>query len=218
MGGRRLPVHGLADGLPDAVHQRRRAARRDRAGAGRRRRRGHRAGRSSARPAGYRMWVTSRDEAKRARAVELGADRGLRVRRAAARAGRRRHGDRRRGHLDALVKSLKPGRHARHLRRHSRRRAAEGRADRVFFRQLRVIGSTMGTRLELERLAQFVVQQGSSRSSTPCCRWSRPARGSPRWRQATCSARSSSPSPESGSPGLLPLSGRRAARGYRWAR
>ena len=30
---------------------------------------------------------------------------------------------------------------------------------RVFFLQLSVVGSTMGTRSELERLAQFVVQQ-----------------------------------------------------------
>ena len=40
----RLPAHGLADGLPHALHQRGQLrARRDRAGAGRRRRRRHRA-------------------------------------------------------------------------------------------------------------------------------------------------------------------------------
>ena len=38
--------------------------------------------------------------------------------------------------------------------------------------------------------------RGSSRSSTRCCRWSRPARASPGWSTATCSARSSSRSPE----------------------
>jgi len=31
---------------------------------------------------------------------------------------------------------------------------------KIFFKQLRVVGSTMGTRGELERLAQFVVQRG----------------------------------------------------------
>ena len=31
---------------------------------------------------------------------------------------------------------------------------------KIFFRQLRVVGSTMGSRAELERLAQFVVARG----------------------------------------------------------
>ena len=43
------------------------------AGPGRRRRRRHRADRAGAGPAGLRVWATSRDEAKRARALELGA-------------------------------------------------------------------------------------------------------------------------------------------------
>jgi NADPH:quinone reductase-like Zn-dependent oxidoreductase len=39
---------------------------------------------------------------------------------------------------------------------------APGKAEltKIFFRQLRVVGSTMGTRGELERLAQFVSQRG----------------------------------------------------------
>ena len=79
--------------------------------------------------AGYRMWVTSRDEAKGAKAVEIGADRAF------------ASGERLPERVDAVmetvgaatwshsVKSLKPGRHHRHLRSHLRRRAAEGRAD-----------------------------------------------------------------------------------------
>ena len=73
LGGGRLPADRLADGLPHAVHPVGRAARRTVLvqGAG--------GGVSTAlvaigRAAGYRMWVTSRDEAKRARALELGAD------------------------------------------------------------------------------------------------------------------------------------------------
>ena len=60
-------------------------------------------------------------------ALELGADAGLRVRRPAARAGRRRDGDRRRGDLVALAEVAAAGRHARRLRRDHRARPA-GRA------------------------------------------------------------------------------------------
>jgi len=37
---------------------------------------------------------------------------------------------------------------------------AKAELTKIFFRQLRVVGSTMGTRTELERLANFVVNQG----------------------------------------------------------
>ena len=37
---------------------------------------------------------------------------------------------------------------------------AKAELTKIFFKQLRVIGSTMGTRGELERLANFVVSQG----------------------------------------------------------
>ena len=63
----------------------------------------------SAGPPGFRVYATSRDEAKRARALELGADAVVRARRAAARAGRRRDRDRRRGDLVHSLKSLRPG-------------------------------------------------------------------------------------------------------------
>ena len=99
--------------------------------------------------AGLRVWATSRDEAKRERAVELGADAGVRERRPAAGAGGRGDGD---------------GRRARPGRTRSRRCGPGGtivisgatsvpsppaELTRIFFLQLRVIGSTMGTRDEL---------------------------------------------------------------------
>ena len=54
------------------------------------------------RAAGYRVWATSRHEAKREARARARRRPGLRERRAAARAGRRRHRDRRRGHLVPL--------------------------------------------------------------------------------------------------------------------
>ena len=69
----RVPADRVADRLPDAVHALRAGAGADRAAS-----RGPVAGVSTAlimlaRQAGFRVWVTSRDEAKGARAVELGA-------------------------------------------------------------------------------------------------------------------------------------------------
>ena len=55
-----------------------------------------------ARAAGFRVYATSRDEDKRARALEIGAHEVVRVRRAAADQGRRRDGDGGRGDLVAL--------------------------------------------------------------------------------------------------------------------
>ena len=76
------------------------------------------------RAAGYRIWVTSRSEAKRERALELGADQAFPVGRAAARAGRRGDGDGRRGHLGAFAAGAPAGRHHRDLRGDQRARAA----------------------------------------------------------------------------------------------
>ena len=78
--------------------------------------------------------------------------RGLRVRRAAAGEGRRGHGDRRPRHLVALDPVAAPGRR----RSSSPARPRGPKLDdaeltRIFFLQLRVIGSTMGTRAELGR-------------------------------------------------------------------
>jgi NADPH:quinone reductase-like Zn-dependent oxidoreductase len=104
--------------------------------------------------AGYRVWVTSRDEAKRARALELGASA---VFQPGARLPER---------VDAVMesvgsatwehtlKALRPGGAVVVVGATS---GAEVVTDlrRVFFLQLDVRGSTMGTREELERLLRF---------------------------------------------------------------
>ena len=69
---------------------------------------------------GFQVWATSRDEAKRARALELGAARGVRDRRAAARQGRRGDRDRRRGDLVALAALAAARRHGRGVGRDER--------------------------------------------------------------------------------------------------
>jgi NADPH:quinone reductase-like Zn-dependent oxidoreductase len=104
-----------------------------------------------ARQAGYRVWVTSRDEGKRARAVELGAH-------AAFESGARLP-----ERVDAVLetvgaatwshtlKSLKPGGRVVVAGATS---GSQPPADlsRIFFLQLSVVGSTMGTRDELAQL------------------------------------------------------------------
>lgn len=109
--------------------------------------------------AGYRMWVTSRDEAKGARAVELGADQAF--------AGGARLPER----VDAVmetvgqatwshsVKSLRPGGTI-VISGATSGDAPAAELTRVFFLQLRVVGSTMGTRDELARLIQFCATTG----------------------------------------------------------
>ena len=112
-----------------------------------------------ARAAGYRVWVTSRDEAKRARAVELGAHEAFEA------------GARLPDRVDAVMetvgaatwdhslKSLGPGGTVVVAGATS---GSEPPADlkRVFFRQLRVVGSTMGTRGELDLLLRFLDTTG----------------------------------------------------------
>jgi NADPH:quinone reductase-like Zn-dependent oxidoreductase len=111
------------------------------------------------RAAGYRMWATSRSEAKRARALQLGADQ---VFEASARLPER---------VDAVMETVGEATWA-----HSLRALKPGGAvvvcgatsgavppadlNRVFFLQLSVIGSTMGTRDELARLLTFCEQTG----------------------------------------------------------
>jgi NADPH:quinone reductase-like Zn-dependent oxidoreductase len=111
------------------------------------------------RAAGYRIWATSRSEEKRARAVELGADQAFPV------------GARLPERVDAVmetvgeatwshsVKSLRPG------GRIVISGATSGpmppaELTRIFFLQLSVVGSTMGTRDQLARLIRFCDQTG----------------------------------------------------------
>jgi NADPH:quinone reductase-like Zn-dependent oxidoreductase len=109
--------------------------------------------------AGYRMWATSRSEEKRARALELGADQAFET------------GARLPERVDAVMETVGEATWA-----HSLRSLRPGgtivisgatsgsipSADltRVFFLQLSVIGSTMGTRDELGRLVTFCAQTG----------------------------------------------------------
>ncbi len=112
------------------------------------------------RAAGYRIWVTSRSEAKRQRALELGADRAFET------------GARLPERVDAVMETVGEATWA-----HSLRALKPGGAivvcgatsgsvppadlSRVFFLQLSVIGSTMGTRDELARLLTFCEQTGA---------------------------------------------------------
>ena len=110
--------------------------------------------------AGYRMWVTTRDEAKGKRALEIGADRAF------------ASGERLPERVDAVmetvgaatwshsVNSLNPGGAIVISGATSGDAPAKAELTKIFFKQLRVLGSTMGTRTELERLAAFVTQQG----------------------------------------------------------
>ncbi|MGN6244388.1 MAG: zinc-binding dehydrogenase [Motilibacteraceae bacterium] len=109
--------------------------------------------------AGYRVWATSRDETKRARAVELGAEQAF------------ESGARLPERVDAVMetvgkatwghslKSLRPGGT---LVVSGATSGPDPSADlnRVFFLQLRIVGSTMGTREELERLMRFCETSG----------------------------------------------------------
>jgi NADPH:quinone reductase-like Zn-dependent oxidoreductase len=112
-----------------------------------------------ARHAGLRVWVTSRDEAKRERALGLGAHEAFE---AGARLPER---------VDAVIETVGEATWAHSLRTLKPggtivvSGATSGHAPsadlrRVFFLQLRVIGSTMGTRAELERLARLCALVG----------------------------------------------------------
>ena len=111
------------------------------------------------RAAGYRIWATSRSEAKREQAIELGADQ---VFPAGARLPER---------VDAVMESVGEATWAHSLRslRPGGRvvvcGATSGQAppaelNRVFFLQLSVVGSTMGSRDQLGRLLRFCEQTG----------------------------------------------------------
>jgi NADPH:quinone reductase-like Zn-dependent oxidoreductase len=111
------------------------------------------------RAAGYRIWATSRSEAKRDRAVALGADQAFP---AGARLPER---------VDAVMETVGEATWG-----HSLRSLRPGgtvvtcgatsgsmppaELNRVFFLQLSVVGSTMGTRDQLGRLVRFCEQTG----------------------------------------------------------
>jgi NADPH:quinone reductase-like Zn-dependent oxidoreductase len=111
------------------------------------------------RAGGYRVWATSRSPEKREKALELGADQ---VFEPGARLPERVDGV-----METVgqatwahsLKSLRPG------GRVVVSGATSGHAppadlNRVFFLQLSVVGSTMGSREQLARLAAFLVQTG----------------------------------------------------------
>jgi NADPH:quinone reductase-like Zn-dependent oxidoreductase len=108
--------------------------------------------------AGVRVWVTSRSEDKRAQAVELGADQAFE---AGARLPER---------VDAVMettgqatwghslRSLKPGGVV-VVSGATTGDAPPAELSRVFFLQLSIVGSTMGTRDELGRLMRLCVER-----------------------------------------------------------
>ena len=109
--------------------------------------------------AGYRVWATSRSESKRRRALDLGADAAFEP------------GARLPERVDAVMetvgqatwshslKSLRPGGRI-VVSGATSGQVPPAELNRVFFLQLSVVGSTMGTRDQLERLARFLVKTG----------------------------------------------------------
>ncbi|WP_298251522.1 zinc-binding dehydrogenase [uncultured Arthrobacter sp.] len=109
--------------------------------------------------AGFRVWATSRSEEKRQRALDLGADQ---VFDAGARLPER---------VDVVFDSVGEATWAHSLRSlvpggtvvtcgATSGPAPSADLNRVFFLQLRVLGSTMGTRDEMLRLTRFLVATG----------------------------------------------------------
>jgi NADPH:quinone reductase-like Zn-dependent oxidoreductase len=108
--------------------------------------------------AGVRVWVTSRSKSKRAEALALGADQAF------------ESGARLPERVDAVmetvgqatwahsIRSLKPGGTV-VVSGATSGPAPPAELNRVFFLQLSVIGSTMGTRDELERLIRFCLER-----------------------------------------------------------
>lgn len=108
--------------------------------------------------AGLRVWVTSRSEERRARAFELGAHAAFAP------------GERLPERVDAVLESVGKATWAHSLRSlkpggtvvvcGATTGDAPAELNRVFFTQLRVVGSTMGSREELRRLAQLCAATG----------------------------------------------------------
>jgi len=110
--------------------------------------------------AGYRVWATSRDAAKRERAVTLGAAQAFEP------------GERLPARVDAVMEtvgaatwkhsvgSLRPGGTLVISGATSGANPVATELNRIFFLQLRIVGSTMGTRAELEQLVRFCEVSG----------------------------------------------------------
>jgi len=112
------------------------------------------------RAAGYRMWATSRSEAKREQALKLGADQVFPA------------GERLPERVDVVMETVGQDTWAHSLRalRPGGRIVICGATsgavppadlNRVFFLQLSVVGSTMGSRDQLGRLLRFCEQSGA---------------------------------------------------------
>ena len=111
------------------------------------------------RATGVRMWVTSRDEAKRVRALDLGADQAFET------------GARLPDRVDAVMETVGAAtwEHSLKALRQGGTLVVTGATGghqavtdlrRVFFLQQRIVGSTMGTRDELERLLRLLASTG----------------------------------------------------------
>ena len=113
------------------------------------------------RAAGLRVWATSRDEAKRAKALELGAHEVF------------DSGSRLPGKVDAVmetvgratwshsIRALRPGGSIVISGTTSGPQLDDAELTRIFFLQLSVVGSTMGTRDELASLVQMLDATGT---------------------------------------------------------
>lgn len=113
------------------------------------------------RAAGLRVWATSRDEAKRAKALELGAHDVF------------ESGARLPGKVDAVmetvgratwshsIRALRPGGSIVISGTTSGPKLDDAELTRIFFLQLSVVGSTMGTRDELASLVQLLDVTGT---------------------------------------------------------
>jgi NADPH:quinone reductase-like Zn-dependent oxidoreductase len=108
---------------------------------------------------GFQVWVTSRDEAKRDRAIELGADAAFET------------GARLPARVDAVIETVGEATWGHTLRslRPGGTVVVSGATSgmnppadlaRVFFLQLTIVGSTMGTRDELDALMSLLVDTG----------------------------------------------------------
>jgi NADPH:quinone reductase-like Zn-dependent oxidoreductase len=114
-----------------------------------------------ARAGGLRVWATSRDEAKRSRALEIGAHEVF------------ESNQRLPGKVDAVmetvgratwshsIRSLRPGGTIVISGTTSGPKLDDAELTRIFFLQLRVIGSTMGNRNELASLVQMLDATGT---------------------------------------------------------